>query len=305
MPDTRISDALKTGRVLVSDGGWGTFLQKKGLGPGECPELWCVDRAADVSAIADAYVAAGADMIETNSFGGSRYKLELYGLGDRAAELNEAAAAISRRAAGDTRWVIASVGPTGRLLLMGEDTADELLSAFTEQVEALARGGADAICIESMSAIDEACLAIRAAREHTVCEVICTFTFERAADGRYRTMMGVTPAAASRAALEAGADIVGANCGNGIRGMVDIVREIRDSIPPARILVQANAGLPRVVNGVDVFPEGPSEMAAQVPALVAAGANVVGGCCGTTPEHIRAIREAIDSLSRLRPATSA
>jgi len=291
----KIVEAVKSGRVLVSDGAWGTFLQQKGLKPGECPELWNVERPDDIRAIAQSYIDAGSDMVETNSFGGTCFKLEHYGLEGRVSEISEAAARLSREAAGDL-WVIASIGPTGKMLLMGDVTEEELYNGFKEQAVALEKGGADAICIETMSALDEATLAVKAAKENTSCEIICTFTFEQTVNGDYRTMMGVSPEQAAEEMLDAGADIIGTNCGNGIERMIDIVKALRAAAPDTPILVHANAGLPKSIDGVDVFPESPAEMAGKIPALIVAGANIVGGCCGTTPEHIKAMKEVVEKM---------
>ena len=288
-----IADQVKSGRVLVSDGAWGSMLQKKGLQPGDCPELWNLERRDAVLDIARAYIEAGADMIQTNSFGGSRFKLDYFGLADRTSEINRAASAISREAAGPNRHVIASVGPTGKMLLMGDVTEEELYAAFREQLLALEAGGADACCIETFAALDEAGLAVRAARENTNLEIICTFTFEHTQQDTFRTMMGVSPTDMARAMLAAGAHVIGANCGNGMARMVPIVEEIRQAVPTAPILVHANAGMPIHVDGVDTFPKQPDDTARLAVDVVRAGANIVGGCCGTTPAHIQAIRKAV------------
>jgi 5-methyltetrahydrofolate--homocysteine methyltransferase len=285
----KITDKIKQGKILVSDGAWGTFLQQKGLKIGECPEEWNLTHPDEVLDIARSYIEAGADMIETNSFGGTRFKLEKFGLAEQVFELNKAAAEISRKAAGD-KFVLGSVGPTGKILMMGDVTEEELYEAFKEQAKGLEAGGADAIMIETMSDLDEARIAIQAAKENTGCEVFCTMTFEKTVTGEFRSMMGVSPTEMVQTLIDAGAELIGANCGNGIAGMVGIVEEIRKANPDIPILVHANAGMPVYQDGETVFPEKPDEMAALVSKIVAAGANVIGGCCGTTPEHIRKIR---------------
>ncbi len=280
---------LAAKRILISDGAWGTFLSRKGLKPGECPELWNVDHRADVLDIAQSYIDASSNLVGTNSFGGSRFKLEHFGLADRTSEINEAAAAISREAAGPDNHVCASIGPTGKILMMGDVTEEELYDAFKEQAIALERGGADACCVETMAAIDEATIAIRAAKENTALEVICTFTYNQVGEGEFRTMMGVSPADMAAATIEAGADIVGSNCGQGGEQMIGIAKQLRAAAPDTPILIQANAGRPVETESGTTFPESPDMTAGWVPQLIEAGTNIIGGCCGTTPDHIRAI----------------
>jgi len=284
-----ILDELKQNKILLSDGAWGTFLQAKGMTPGECPELWNITHRNDVLDIAESYFHAGSDIIETNSFGASRIKLSQYGFGDRVKEFNQAAASISREAAGINRHVAGSIGPTGKMLLMGDVTETELYNNFSEQAIALEKGGADIIIVETMSALDEASLAIKAARENTGCTVIITMTFSKDPQGHYFTMMGVSPSEMVISMREAGAHIVGSNCGNGIEDMIGVVKEIRAIDTSIPVIIQANAGTPEFIDGNTFYRESPETMASFVPQLIKAGVNIIGGCCGTTPEHIKQI----------------
>ena len=286
-------ERLAAGEILISDGAMGTFLQAKGLQPGESPEAWCLTHPDAVKSIAEAYIAAGSDLVETDSFGGTSYKQKEFGLDDKVVEMNKAAARLAKEAMGDQGYVAASVGPTGQIAYDegGNVTDEDLYNAFKEQVVALAEGGADALCIETMMSTMEAAQAIKAAKENTSLPIICTFTFEAGARG-FRTMMGADPATAAKAAVEAGADIVGANCGNGIENMIEITKEIRAALPDTPILIHANAGMPVLEDGKTVFKDTPADMAARVKELIAAGANIIGGCCGTSPAHISAMAKA-------------
>ncbi len=289
----KITEALQKGKILVSDGAWGTFLQAKGLKAGECPELWNLEHPEEIFNIAKSYIDAGSNMVETNSFGGSSIKLEHYGLEDKAYELNKAAASISRKAAGSDHYVLGSIGPTGKILMMGEISEESLFESFSEQARGLEDGKADAIIIETMSDIEEARIAIKAARSSTDLEVICTMTFEKTKTGEYRTMMGFSPSDMVQELLSEKIDIIGANCGNGFEDMIGIVSEIRRANPDIPILVHANAGIPVYKDGQTVFPESPEQMASYVHNIIDAGANIIGGCCGTTPAHISKLKDMI------------
>jgi 5-methyltetrahydrofolate--homocysteine methyltransferase len=293
-------ERVAQGDILISDGAMGTYLQAEGLRPGECPEWWCVSHPEVVKGIHEAYIAAGSDIVETNSFGGTCYKLKPYGLEDKVRELNLAAVALAKQAMAGKGYVAASVGPTGHIVEDegGDVTPQDLYEAFKEQVVALEEGGADAVCIETMLSLSEALQAIKAAKENTKLPVICTFTFEPGARG-FRTMMGVTPERAAREAVAAGADIVGANCGNGIVNMIEITRQMRAAKPSTPILINANAGIPVLEGEKTVFKETPEFMASNVPKLIRAGAQIIGGCCGTTPEHIAAMAKLAKAASRV------
>lgn len=292
-----ILDAINKGRVLVSDGAWGTFLQQKGLQAGECPEQWNLSHSADVMDIAQSYIDAGADMIETNSFGANYYKLKNYGLEVFVDQINLAAAKISRQAAGNDHFVLGSVGPTGKLLIMEEVSEADLYDAFKKQSMALEAGGVDAIVIETMTDLEEARIAVKAAKENTQIPVFCTMTFDKILSGDYRTMMGISPAEMTRELAAEGVSVVGANCGNGISDMIGIVKEIRSINADIPVLIHANAGLPHYHEGLTVFPESPDDMACRVKDIAYAGANIIGGCCGTTPEHISRIRQEVKKLN--------
>ncbi len=290
-----ITAKIKNGKILISDGAWGTFLQLKGLMPGECPELWNLTRPNNVFDIAKSYIDAGSNMVETNSFGGSIFKLAAYGLADKVYEINKAAAEISRKAAGPNRHVMGSIGPSGKMIMMGDVTYEEFYNAYKQQAIALADGGADALVIETMSDLDEAKAAVQACIENSNCEVICTMTFEKSGENVYHTMMGITPAQMTKELVEAGTHIIGANCGNGIQNMIGIVKEIRSVNKTIPILIHANAGAPIYKEGKTIFPETPEQMAGLVKTLVEAGANIIGGCCGTTPEHINQMAKCISN----------
>ncbi len=293
----RISEKLKDGKVLVSDGAWGTILQEKGLVLGECPEYWNIKRKNDILDVALAYVCAGADMIGTNSFGANYFKLKNYGLENLVYKINRKAAEISHTAGAPEKFVIGSMGPTGKLLNTGEVEEDDLFDCYREQSRGLMVGDADAVILETMSDLEECLIAINAVQRSTKLEIICTMTFEKIANGGYHTMMGVTPSQMTHELVKAGADIIGANCGNGIEGMIQIVEEIRSVNKTIPILVHVNAGLPIFEDGKTFYKETPESIKKYVIPLINAGANIIGGCCGTGPAHIKSIAEIVDQYN--------
>lgn len=277
---------LLTRTPVLTDGAWGTQLQARGLPIGACPDAWNLERPAEVESVARAYVEAGSRVILTNTFGGSRPQLERHGLADRTVEINRVGAALSKRAAAGRALVFASIGPTGKMLLTEEITADELQAAYTEQAVALREGGADALVVETMTDLEEAAIAVAAAKS-TGLPVVASMVFDAGAE-KDRTMMGITPEQAVAGLLGAGADAVGANCGQGIEGFITICRRMR-AITDRPLWMKANAGLPVMQDGQAVYTVTPEQFAAHVPALRAAGATFIGGCCGTSPDFIRAV----------------
>jgi methionine synthase I (cobalamin-dependent) len=275
---------------VVTDGAWGTQLQSRGLPVGACPDGWNLSHPQAVEAVARAYVEAGSRIILTNTFGANRFILARHDLADRVAEINAAGIEISRRAAGDRAMVFASLGPSGVMLMMGEVSEDDLRTGFSDQARAMAAAGADAIVVETMSDPAEACLAVAAAKA-TGLPVVACMTFDSGAK-LDRTMMGTTPEQAAEQLLAAGADVIGANCGQGVAGYVEICRRLH-AASGRPVWVKANAGLPEMRGGQTHYVQTAEQFAAFVPQLVAAGAGFVGGCCGTSPEFIRAVCTAL------------
>ena len=289
-----IQQLLAQGPV-VTDGAWGTQLQARGLAAGEFPDVWNLTRPENVAEVARAYVEAGSRVILTNTFGANRLRLAETGFADRVVAINEAGARLSREAAGNRASVFASMGPTGKMLMAGEAKPEEISAAFREQAAALARGGADGLVVETMSDLAEAKLAVAAAKE-TGLPVVACMVFDSGKE-KDRTMMGTSPEEAAAELLEAGVDVIGSNCGQGIAGFVKICARLKSAAAGRPIWIKANAGLPELREGKPFYRTTPAEFAGFVPALVEAGANFIGGCCGTSPEFIRAIRQALDKIA--------
>ena len=284
---------LTESRIVLGDGAMGTMLQKHGLEFGECPERFNLEKPEVVRMIHKAYADAGADFVETNTFGANRIGLKRYGLADEIGEIVKKAVASAREAVGDSLLVAGSVGPTGALLQpYGETPADEVREAFREAAEHLEREGIDFFLVETMTDLNEALLAVEALKAVSERPVVATMSFQKSPKGM-RSVMGNVPADCAAALRDAGAAVVGTNCCNGIEEAVWILEEMGEVGIP--IIAQPNAGIPAIEDGRPVYRQTPEHMAAEVPRLLESGVRIVGGCCGTTPDHIRAIADGVRS----------
>lgn len=290
MPASVLENLVRQAPILT-DGAWGTELQARGLQPGDVPDLWNLVNPDAVLAVAQSYVAAGSQIILTNTFGANRFRLAEADAAGKVADINIAGVTLSRRAAGDDALVFASIGPSGKLLMSGDVSEDDLAQAFTEQAQAIASAGADAIVIETMQDVAEAVLAIAAAKT-TALPVVACMVFD-SGKNLDRTMMGTTPEEAGQALVQAGADVIGANCGQGIAAFAALCARLKAASEGLPVWIKANAGLPVMENGKAVYTTSAEQFAAQVPAVISAGASFIGGCCGTSPAFISAVKAAL------------
>jgi methionine synthase I (cobalamin-dependent) len=278
--------ALQQNTVLIADGATGTQLQKAGLPAGYPPELWNLENPAAIIAHHLSYLDAGSDIVLTNTFGGNAVKLRSNNLERKNNEINTRAAELARKAAGPNRFVFGDVGPTGHLLSpLGDLSEEEAISAFQEQISALVSGGVDAILIETMSSLDEAKAAIKAAKLVTNLPILVTLSF----DTRGRTMMGVKPSLAVNELWPMGIQLIGANCGRTLTETLTAIQEMKAVMPEAVLMAKPNAGLPRLENDESVYDVSPEIMAEYSLMFVNEGVKIFGGCCGSNPDHIRAV----------------
>jgi 5-methyltetrahydrofolate--homocysteine methyltransferase len=301
MADTALLQAVSSG-VLLSDGAMGTQLQQAGLASGHCGEAWNLDHPDRILKIQRAYAEAGADCILTNTFGASRIMLNRHGEADRTSDINRAAVSIARQALNGRGFVFGDIGPFGGLMEpYGDIARTDVEFAFREQARALVDGGVDAIIIETQTALEELEIAIAAAREAGAPVVIGSVAFDKMLDFEdVRTMMGVSPEQAAEFMVGKGCDILALNCGTGIdmRRASEIIRRYR-AISGLPTMAQPNAGQPVLENMQVLYKETPEQMAEGFPALLDAGARIIGGCCGSTPDHIRRFRQLLDQVEKV------
>ncbi len=295
-----ILERLRRGDVIVGDGALGTLLMQRGLPRGEPPEACNLTKPYVLEEIASLYLNAGAEIITTNTLGASPLRLQHFSLDKETEAINRSAVEAVRRAVGNNAYVSASVGPTARMLKpLGNTDPDEVLSAFRRQIGALLAAGADMICIETMIDLTEAALAIKAVRSlDSRIPIMATMTYGKTPRG-YFTVMGASVQNAAITLEKAGADIVGSNCGDGMEKMVDIAREFRrhSHLPVA---IQGNAGLPVATKTGLIYPETPDFVAGKAVQLLQLGVQIIGGCCGTGPDHIRAIKKVVEKLGEIQ-----
>jgi len=287
---------LQEGRLLVSDGAMGTMLQQAGLTDGGAPELWNVKRPEVVRSIYQSYLDAGSNIICTNTFGGTSARLKLHNVQDRVAELNEAGVRLAAEVAHPVgALVAASIGPTGELIEpLGSLTIEEGIAIFAEQAAALAAGGADFILVETMSDMREVEAAVKGVQQATDLPVVVTLTF----DTNFHTMMGVSPKQAVETLSSWGVFLIGANCGNGPTEIEAVMTEMAQHRPAGvYLMAQSNAGMPQYNAGHIHYDGTPEVMAHYALTMRNLGVNVIGGCCGTTPDHLRAMRAALDAAA--------
>jgi 5-methyltetrahydrofolate--homocysteine methyltransferase len=288
----RFLNRLSAGGVLVADGATGTMLQAAGLPPGDAPERWNLENSDAIRDLHRSYVEAGADLILTNTFGGSRVRLRRKDLAEKTHEINRAAAQLAREIAGDDVVVLGDLGPTGEMLApLGTLTYADAVAAFAEQAEALTAGGADAILIETMSDLAEAQAAVEGAKQASALPVLVTMSF----DTKGRTMMGVKPSQAAEALWALDVAVIGANCGRTLSETLEAIRAMREAVPEATLMAKPNAGLPHTADGALVYDVTPEVMAEYALRFVGLGVRIFGGCCGSTPDHIRAVATALRS----------
>ncbi len=283
-------------RVLLADGAWGTEFLKRGLAFGDAPEEWNLSRPEVPREIAGEYLAAGSELILTNTFGANRFQLQRHKLDDKTIEINRRGAELTKEAAGGKAVTLGDIGPSGKLLVMEEVTADELYESFREQAQALKDGGAEWIVIETMTDYQEMSLAVKAAKDCGGLTVVASMTYEKGNQG-YRTVMGNSPEECVSAAIENGADIIGANCGTGVDAYVDLAIELKN-LSDRPLWIKGNAGLPEIVNGQTKYRMSSETYGTHVKRLLDVGVNIIGGCCGTGPEYIAVIRKILDKWNK-------
>lgn len=283
-------ERLTSEGVIIADGAAGTILQQAGLQFGSAPERWNIENPAKIHELHRAYLDAGSEIILTNTFGGTRIRLQMDGLGEKVHAANAAGARIAREEAGENAWVLGDMGPTGQILEpLGNLSRDAAVAAFTEQASALAENGVDGILIETMSDLEEAKAAVAGARRATSLPILVTMSF----DTHGYTMMGVSPEEAARELSELGIDVIGANCGRTLSETLEAIRKMRDEVPEALLMAKPNAGLPRLEHENMVYDVSPEVMADYALKFAALEVKIFGGCCGSTPEHIAAIAKVL------------